>query len=44
MAPRLATSKEQTTFTSTFLRHPDQENEGQAKIKDRLHAEKESKE
>lgn len=44
MAPRLAAGKEQSTFTSIFSRHPGWENEGQAKIKDRLHVEMESKE
>lgn len=44
MASRLAAGKEQSTFTSTFSRHPNKENEGQAKIKDRLHVEMESKE
>lgn len=44
MASRLAAAKEQSTFTSTFSRHPNKENEGQAKIKERLHVEMKSKE
>jgi len=43
-APRVPAGKDHSTFNSTFSRHLDQVNKGQAKIKDKLHAEKESKE